>query len=74
MGHSLRVTKTDDNVDSCAGTKKKSLMRRMATPNVVTKDNPDMQRMGYSLKATKTDGDTKGRARQVPAPSRRATV
>ena len=56
------ATKIDDNTESHAGTKKDPLVRRMATPNVVTKESPDMQQTGYSLRAAKTNGDAEGRA------------
>ena len=62
MGYSPRATKTDDNAESHIGTKKEPLVRWMATPNIVTKESPVMQRTGYGLKAVKTDGDTEGSA------------
>ena len=39
---------------------KRNLVQWMATRNVVTKESLDMQRMGYSLRVAKTDGDAKG--------------
>ena len=58
MDHSPRAMKTDGNTESCAGTKKEPLVRRMATPNVVTKESPDTQQTGYGLKVVKKDDDT----------------
>ena len=55
--------KMDGNAESHTGMKKELLVRRMATPNVTTKKNPDTQRTGYGPKAAKTDSDAKGRAR-----------
>ena len=46
----------------------------MAMPNVGTKESPDTQQTGYSLRAVKTDDDTEGRIGQVLARSGRATV
>ena len=49
-------------------------MRRMAKPNVVTKESLDMQRMGYDPRVAKTDGDAEGHVRQVSARSKQATI
>ena len=46
----------------------------MATPNVVSKESPDTQRMGYGLRVAKMDGDAEGHVGQVLARSGRATV
>ena len=69
MSYSPRATKTDDNTESRARKKKEPFVQRMATPNVVTKEIPDTQWMGYGLRVVKTDSDTKGRAWQVLARS-----
>ena len=39
MSYGPRATKTNDNAESCVGTKKKPLVRWMATPNVVAKES-----------------------------------
>ena len=46
----------------------------MATPNVITKGSPNMQRTGYGLRLAKIDGDAKGRVRQVSVLKKWATV
>ena len=38
----------------------------MATLDIVTKESLDTQRTGYSLKASKMDGDAEGHVGQVP--------
>ena len=74
MGHGPRATKTDGNAESHVKMKKEPLVQRMATPNVVAKESPNTQWMGYGLKAVKIDDDTEGRAGQVSARSKRAMV
>ena len=68
MGHGLRATKRNDNAKSHARTKKESLVRWMATLNVVAKESPNTQRMGYGLRVAKMNGDAEsrlGRSRHV---------
>ena len=74
MGHGSRPTKTNDNIKSHAGTKEEPLVRWMATPNVVAKESPNMQRTGYGPRAVKTEIYTKGCDGQVSACSERATA
>ena len=49
-------------------------MRWMAKPNIVTKESPDTQRMGYSLSTAKTDGEAEGYDGQVLAHSEWAMI
>ena len=73
-GYGPRAMKIDGNAKSCARMKKEPLVRRMDTPNITTKENPNTQGMTYSSRATKTDGDAKGRVGQVSTRSRRAPI
>ena len=74
MGYGPRATKTDGNTESPTRTKEEPLVQRMAKPNVVTKESPNMQQTSYGPRATKTNGDTEGHAGQVSACSGWATI
>ena len=66
--------KTNSNAESHAETKRETLVQQMAMPNVITKENPDTQRMGYDPRVAKTDHDAEGYAGQVLSRSGWATV
>ena len=72
MGYSLRATKIKKQHRESYWDEEKILSGTDGYAEVVTKESPDTQRIGYGMGVAKTDSDFEGRVGQAPAHSGRA--